>query len=249
MSIADFPWRGWSHVVKLDPDKEIGSEQLADIISSGTDAILIGGSQGITYEKTDRLVTRLGSLQPAMPVWQEISAEHAVLPGNDGYAIPVVLNAGTTEWLIGKHIGAVKQFGGLIPWDQVVVEGYIVLNPESAVAELTKAVIPVTLDDAKAIAIAAERIFGLHVLYLEYSGVFGNPEWVEEIRRVTTGHLIYGGGISTAEHAAVMAAFADTVVVGNAVYERGVNAVRESVAAVKEVHASRQVHKQKRGLL
>ena len=43
--------REWSHVFKLDPDKNISDEDLEMICESGTDAIIVGGTDGITLEK------------------------------------------------------------------------------------------------------------------------------------------------------------------------------------------------------
>lgn len=49
----------WRHVFKLDPDRELGDNELDEICRSGTDAILVGGSTGVTYENTTGLLSRL----------------------------------------------------------------------------------------------------------------------------------------------------------------------------------------------
>ena len=49
LSMYDF--REWSHVFKLDPNKEISDDALEKVCESGTDAIVIGGSDGVTLRK------------------------------------------------------------------------------------------------------------------------------------------------------------------------------------------------------
>lgn len=44
----------WRHVFKLDPNKEITDEQLEQVCESGTDAIIVGGTDGVTLEKRHR---------------------------------------------------------------------------------------------------------------------------------------------------------------------------------------------------
>lgn len=230
------PWKTWRHVVKLDPDRDIPDDVLQQLPRTGTDAILVGGTQGITWENTRSLVKRIRLFAPELPVWQEISEQHAVVADVSGYAIPVVLNSGNKEWLIGRHVTAIRDYGPFIPWERVVPEAYLILNPDAAAGKLTEVVIPDTMEEAVAYAVAAERILGMGTVYIEYSGQYGNPDWVRAIRKATTAHLIYGGGIDSAKRAAAMASVADTVVVGNALYGKGkgIDLIVESVQAVKE---------------
>ncbi|MGV2644590.1 geranylgeranylglyceryl/heptaprenylglyceryl phosphate synthase, partial [Clostridium perfringens] len=51
--------QSWRHVFKLDPDKEIDDETLDVVCLSGTDAIMVGGSPGVTYENTVDLLSRV----------------------------------------------------------------------------------------------------------------------------------------------------------------------------------------------
>ncbi len=39
----DDSWKDWVHITKLDPDKVIGNDAVADIATSGTDADALGG--------------------------------------------------------------------------------------------------------------------------------------------------------------------------------------------------------------
>lgn len=235
MSALAHPWRAWRHVVKLDPARNICDDALVAIAESGTDAIFLGGTQDITYENTNALLGRLHRLAPNLPLWQEISLADAVVDGVDGYAIPVVLNAGSPAWMIGAHAKAIEKYGSWIDWSKVLVEGYLVLNPQAAVAELTAADTSLTPQEAASYAAAADALFSLPVLYLEYSGTFGDPDLVAEVARTTRrSHLFYGGGIDSYEKAAAMAEHADTLVIGNALYaENWRTVLRETVRAVK----------------
>ncbi|APO47912.1 geranylgeranylglyceryl/heptaprenylglyceryl phosphate synthase [Paenibacillus xylanexedens] len=221
----------WRHVFKLDPDREITDEELDLVCMSGTDAIIVGGSSGITYDNTVDLMSRVRRYE--LPCVFEVSDLEAVVPGFDGYLIPMVLNATDSKWMIGHHQQAIERYGYLIPWDLLIAEGYIVLNANSTVARLTGADTDLTTGAAVAYAQAAERLLNLPIVYMEYSGTFGDMELVGEThRQLERAHLIYGGGIDDSEKAAQAAQVADTVVVGNIVYSDLTKAL-ETVLAVK----------------
>jgi putative glycerol-1-phosphate prenyltransferase len=226
------PWRGWRHVVKLDPDRPMPEAWIEKICSSGTDALLIGGTQGITSQNTAELVGRITALRDRPPVWQEISREDAIVAGVDGYAIPVVLNARDTKWLIGKHAAVLHRVGHWVDWDRIVAEGYIVLNPDAAVFHHAGCM---EVESPWAYALAAERLLGMKTIYVECSGRFGDMEQLKELRRmVAQAHLVYGGGIGSYETAYAAAAWADTIVVGNAVYEQGPDVLPPTIQGAKD---------------
>jgi putative glycerol-1-phosphate prenyltransferase len=215
----NFGWRKWHVVFKLDPDKGVSEERLSRIIQQNPDAVIVGGTQGINGEKTALLADRIMKSGFNGTLVQEISELHAVIPGMDGYIIPVVLNAGDRKWLIGAHLEAVKTFGEIIDWEKILPVGYIVCNPLSAVAAKTLAE-PVSAADAAAYAALAANIYRLPVVYIEYSGVYGDPEIVKAAFANAAGaRLFYGGGIDTAARRDEMSALAHTVVIGNALYE------------------------------
>jgi phosphoglycerol geranylgeranyltransferase len=85
-----------------------------------------------------------------------------------------------------------------------------------------------------AYVICADRYFSFPVVYIEYSGTYGDPAIVRAASEaVENAVLYYGGGINSAERAAEMAKYADTIVVGNAVYEQGAALLRATVRAVQ----------------
>lgn len=229
------PWVGWDHVLKIDPDKDLPEGITYDeVVSTGTDAIEIGGTTGITAEKMDAVIEACGNHD--VPVFQEPSGPGVVVHREelDGYLIPTVLNTADASWVTGAHKEWVKTDSG-IRWDRTWTEAYIVLNPESAVAQYTKADCAQESDDVAAYAKVAERFFGQQIVYIEYSGTLGDPEKVAAAAEVLEeATLFYGGGIRTYDAAYEMRSEADTIVVGDLFHDEGIEAVRETVAGAKD---------------
>ena len=128
---------------------------------------------------------------------------------------------------------ALKEFGDIMDWDEIFMEGYCVLNPEAKVAQLTEAKCDLTEDDVIAYARLADKLLHLPIFYLEYSGTYGDVELVKNVKaELKQAKLYYGGGISNAEQAKEMAQYADTVVVGNIIYD-DIKSALKTVKAVK----------------
>ncbi|TFE29081.1 heptaprenylglyceryl phosphate synthase [Cohnella luojiensis] len=223
-------YSSWRHVFKLDPERPIDDATLDAICTSGTDAILVGGSSGVTFDNTVDLMSRIRRYE--VPCAFELSDPTCGVPGFDGYFIPSVLNTKRSEWLIGHHVEALRDFGHLLPWESIVGEAYLVLNPDSTVARITGAEANITSADAVAYSQVADRLWNVPVLYVEYSGAFGDMEILKRIKsNLKQAHLFYGGGIDSPERAAQAAQAADTVVVGNIIYEN-LDAALSTVGAV-----------------
>jgi phosphoglycerol geranylgeranyltransferase len=78
-------------------------------------------------------------------------------------------------------------------------------------------------------------MFGQEIVYLEYSGTYGDPGVVGAAHEaLDDATLFYGGGIHDYDSAAGMAAHSDVIVVGDLLHDKGVDAVRETVAAAKD---------------
>ncbi|XEC95429.1 heptaprenylglyceryl phosphate synthase [Paenibacillus tarimensis] len=222
----------WRHVFKLDPERMIDDEALEAVCLSGTDAVIVGGSSGVTFDNTVDLLSRIRRYEVSCAL--EVSTEEGV-PGFDHYFIPIVLNSGRTEWITGKQAAAIARYGSFIPWEDTFAEGYLILNPEAEAARLTEAHTSLSAEEAIGYVRLADRLMRLPIVYIEYSGFFGDMELVGQARSLLTGgRLFYGGGIDSAEKARLAAAAADTVVVGNVVYT-DLDSALETVRAVKEV--------------
>ncbi|CAM3995677.1 heptaprenylglyceryl phosphate synthase [Mesobacillus zeae] len=222
----------WRHVFKLDPNKEISEENLERICESGTDAIIVGGTDGVTLDGVLDLMSRVRRY--TVPCILEVSNVESITPGFDMYFIPTVLNSGNPRWVTGLHQQAVKKYGDLMEWEEIYVEGYCILNSDCKAALLTEANTELDAEDVRACAQMAEKMFHLPIFYLEYSGKYGDPELV---RTVKTGLeqtiLFYGGGISTREQAREMGEIADVIVVGNSLYKD----LEEALATVKAIQS------------
>lgn len=231
-----YNFREWRHVFKLDPNKELSDQDLEKICESGTDAVIVGGTDGVTLENVLNLMARIRRY--TVPCVLEVSNTDTVTPGFDLYFIPTILNTSDAKWITGLHHQAVKEFGEMMNWEEIVMEGYCILNGECKAAKLTNANTNLDVEDVKAYAMMAEKMFHLPIFYLEYSGIYGDLVLVAEVK-TTLGEntvLFYGGGISTPEQAQQIAKYADVTVVGNAVYENLVAALR-TVQAVKSVRS------------
>jgi len=157
-----------------------------------------------------------------------------LLQGIDFVFVPSVLNSAEVQWVVGKHRLWVQQQKQQVPWDRVVPEAYIVLNPDSSVAKVTKSICSLTAEEVAAYTTIADHFFHFPIVYIEYSGTYGNPDVVKAASDVLDKSLLYyGGGINSAEKAAQMSRYADTIVVGNAVYDQGAAVLKATVDAVQ----------------
>lgn len=226
-------YKNWRHVFKMDPAKEISDEALEKVCESGTDVIFVGGTDGVTTDNVIDLLLRVRRY--TVPVALEISNIESVTPGFDYYFIPSVLNSTDTKWVKDLHYEAIREYGDVMVWDELVAEGYCILNPECKAAIATSSNTDLTKDDVIAYARLSQNYFKLPIFYLEYSGMYGDTEIVSSVKAVLNdAKLFYGGGIKSAKQAAEMAQFADTVVVGNVIYEDLKEALK-TVEAVKSV--------------
>ncbi|OMP68016.1 heptaprenylglyceryl phosphate synthase [Domibacillus epiphyticus] len=225
--------REWRHVFKLDPNKEIDDELLERVCESNTDAVVVGGSDGVTLENVLDLLVRVRRYP--VPCVLEVSSIEMVTPGFDLYFIPTVLNSTDSNWITGLHFEAMKEYGELMNPDELIVEGYCIANPDSKAAILTQAKKELDTEDIAAYARMTGHLLKLPVFYLEYSGMYGDITAVQktaDILRDTNTTFIYGGGIRTAEQAEEIGQYADVIVVGNSIYDMPEEALK-TVEAVK----------------
>ena len=90
-------YKNWRHVFKIDPSKELSDEALEKVCESGTDVILVGGTDGITLDNVLEQLVRIRRY--SVPIALEISTIESITPGFDYYLIPTVLNSTNTKWV------------------------------------------------------------------------------------------------------------------------------------------------------
>lgn len=216
-------WHQFRHITKLDPDKKNTPEIIDLVNNSGTDAIMISGTQGITSENTLDLYNAVNDVTDK-PILAEPAHKHALAPIGDKVDfiyLPVVLNSMAVKHLHDLQVDWMQDFvlaGTEVPWDRIVAEGYIILNPDSTVAKATKARSDLTNVEVAAFANYAQ-LLGIDAVYIEYSGMFGDVETVSFVSKfMKKSKLFYGGGIASAQQSQDMLQHADTIFVGNIVY-------------------------------
>jgi len=226
-------WKDWVHVTKLDPDKQLKPGDIDVIAASGTDALMLSGTLNVTKENLTSLLKQVKSYN--LPLVMEPATPEAILiQGIDYVFVPSVVNSTDTQWIIGKHRLWVQAQKGKIPWDSIVPEAYIVLNPDSSVGKITKAICNLNPEEVAAYTALADHFFHFPVVYIEYSGTYGDPNVVKAASDVIDKSILYyGGGINSAEKAAQMSKYADTIVVGNAVYDQGAAVLKATVDAIQ----------------
>ncbi|MDY7043529.1 heptaprenylglyceryl phosphate synthase [Virgibacillus sp. M23] len=221
----------WQHIFKLDPAKEISDEDLEMVCESGTDAIIVGGTDNITLDGVLDLLSRIRRY--TVPCILEISSMDAITPGFDYYYIPMVLNSKEKKWMMDIQHQAIKEFVDMLEYSEILFEGYCILNKDAKAFIHTNSYLP-DEDDVIAYAYMADKVFHLPVFYMEYSGTYGEPVLVEKVKaQLEHSLLFYGGGIETVQQAREMKEHADVIIVGNRIYT-DIKQALKTVKAVKD---------------
>lgn len=224
----------WRHVFKLDPAKTISDNDLDAICMSNTDAIILGGTDNVTEDNVIQLMSRVRRYP--LPLVLEVSNIESVMPGFDFYFIPTVLNSNNVKYHNGMLLEALKEYGHVIDFDEVIFEGYLVMNEDSKVAQRTNANTQLDINDIDAYALMANELYRFPIMYLENSGKYGEVDTVKSVKdTLTTTQLFYGGGITTLSQAKKMAEYADTIVVGDIIYKD----IKKALKTVKVKESSK----------
>jgi phosphoglycerol geranylgeranyltransferase len=215
------------HFTLIDPEKSdpaSAARLAAAAAAGGSDAILLGGSTGISRATMDEMAGAIKS-QVQAPVIVFPEGPTSLTPRADAVLFMSLLNSRNLELVVRAHAKtalAVREMG-LEP----IPLGYIVVAPGMRVGEVGEAdVIP--RDDvagAQGYALAAEFL-GMRLVYLEAGSGAPNPvpaDMVRAVRSVLSVPLIVGGGIRTAEEARrLLEAGAQVLVTGSVAEEEGV---------------------------
>jgi len=227
------------HMTLLDPDEQ-GSEQAAEIsrlaVDAGSDAIMLGGSTGLTQELVDATVNAIKNVVD-VPVILFPTTASAVSLHADAIYFMSLLNSKNPRFLLGEQMkaAALIKKSGLEP----ISMGYIIVEPGMKVGMVGEAECIARDDVRSAVGYSvAGELLGMKLIYLEAGS--GAPEpvpgnLIAGVKEAIDIPLIVGGGIRKPEQArAAVEAGADIIVTGTVVEEEGVSqSFVELVRAIK----------------
>ena len=211
--------QGTIHMALLDPDKQDSRE--AGVIAkkmkdAGTDAIMIGGSTGVTSENLSETARSIKEAS-GLPTIHFPGSPTALSKDVDSILFMSMVNSTDPFWIMNAQAGAsryIKKLG-----IETISLGYIIVEPGMKVGEVGKADVIKhdDIDRAVGYALACE-MFGMDLVYLEAGSGADRPvppAMISAVKKAVSIPLIVGGGIRTPEAAeAARMAGADAVVTG-----------------------------------
>jgi len=212
------------HMTLIDPASqppELAAEIAHAAENAGSNAIMVGGSTGVTRENADATI---GAIKAAvkLPVIIFPTSAAMLTPRADAIFFMSMLNSRKLELVIGEQVrgaAAVKKLG-LEPLPM----GYVIVAPGMTVGKVGAA--ELITRDARGAELAvryalAAQYLGMGLFYLEAGSGAPEPvppEMIRAVKRECTLPLAVGGGLTTPELVdAVLAAGADIIVTGTLV--------------------------------
>ena len=227
------------HMTLIDPAKQ-SYEKAAEIASCaerlGTDAIMVGGSTDVTQENLDNTVQAIKKVVK-VPVIYFPSGAHAIARATDAIYFMSMLNSRNRKNIIGEQVMGAPIIAKL--GMEAISMGYMIVEPGMKVGEVGEADLIRRDDAASAVAYGlAAQFLGMDIIYYEAGSGAPEPvpmEMIASIKSKVRIPVIIGGGIRTAEQAAmVRKAGADVIVTGTIVENGSYRASLESlIKAVK----------------
>jgi phosphoglycerol geranylgeranyltransferase len=227
------------HMTLLDPDDQepqVAARISRDAAEAGTDAIMLGGSTGVTQELLDATVVAIKAAID-LPVILFPTEAKAVSLKADAIYFMSLLNSRNPKFLLGEQMkaAALIKKSGLEP----ISMGYIIVEPGMRAGMVGEAEL-IKRDDMKSAigySVAGE-LLGMKLIYLEAGSGAPEPvpsELISGVRKAIDIPLIVGGGIRSPEQAsAAVKAGADIIVTGTIVEEEGISdKFRNLIKAVK----------------
>ncbi len=227
------------HMTLLDPDDQeprVAATISEEAAAAGTDAIMLGGSTGVTQEILDATVVAIKDTSD-LPVILFPTEAKAVSLKADAIYFMSLLNSRNPKFLLGEQMkaAALIKKSGLEP----ISMGYIIVEPGMRAGMVGEAELIKREDIKSAIGYSvAGELLGMKLIYLEAGS--GAPEPVPSslingVRKAIDIPLIVGGGIRSSEQAsAAVQAGADIIVTGTIVEEEGISErFKKLIKAVK----------------
>ena len=211
--------KGTIHMALIDPDKqtaEIAGDIAKRMKDAGTDAVLIGGSTGVTKENLSSTAKAIKE-RSGLPAIHFPGGPDALSTDVDGILYMCMMNSMDLKKVMGYQVMAapyLKKLG-----IETISMGYVIVEPGMKVGEVgnAKVVKRDEIDLAVAYGLAAE-MYGMSLFYLEAGSGADRPvppEMIRAVKKAISIPLIVGGGIRTPEAAAAAReAGADVIVTG-----------------------------------
>ncbi len=230
------------HMGLIDPDEQSPEEsgELAQSLENvGSDAVMVGGSTGITQENLDKTVKEMKNFTD-LPIIHFPTEAGAISPHVDAIYFMSMLNSKDLNKVVGEQVAGapyIKKLG-----IQTLPMGYVVVEPGMTVGKVGKAD-PIPRDDPQ-IAVnfgLAAQYFGMKLFYLEAGSGAPEPVPVEMIRACKENldiPLIVGGGIREPEQAEKIAEAGADVIVTGTVLEEASNIdlkLKKLIKALKDI--------------
>jgi len=225
------------HMTLIDPisvDIDRAAEIASSVEQAGSDAVMIGGSTLHTQEHLDKYILAIKA-RTKLPVLIFPNNVQAISRYADAIWFMSLLNSVDWYYIVGAQLqGAltVKAFNL-----EAIPMGYVVFGHESTVAAMGR-VLPLS-PNHREVAVCyglAAQYLGMRFLYLEAGSGSPSPlpaSTISAVKQSIEIPLIVGGGIKTAEHAALVSeAGADIVVTGTAV-EKSLEKLPSIIRGVK----------------
>ncbi len=229
------------HMGLIDPDEQspkTAAKIAKALENTGTDAIMVGGSTGITQENLSKTVKAIKK-KIKLPVIHFPTEAGAISPHVDAIYFMSMLNSRDLNRVIGEQVAGapfIKKMG-----IEPIPMGYVVVEPGMTVGEVGQAdLIP---RDEPEVALnfgLAAQYLGMELFYLEAGSGASDPVPLEMIKTCKENldiPLVVGGGIRYAEQArARVEAGADIIVTGTVLEESSnlSSRIKDLIEAIKE---------------
>lgn len=230
---------GSIHMTLIDPEKVTVPQAVLiaeNSKTSGTAAMMIGGSTFVSQEHLDKVVKAIKETVE-LPIILFPNNISGISRYADAIWFMSLLNSVDPYFIMGAQIlGAplIKKFG-LEP----IPMGYVIVGEGGTAAIVGKAIpVPYNKPELAAAHALAAQYLGMRFVYLEGGSGAKNPvpaEMIRAVKHFSGAHLIVGGGIRTKEQAVTASsAGADIIVTGNLVETtNSAQVVAEIVSGIK----------------
>jgi phosphoglycerol geranylgeranyltransferase len=213
------------HMTLIDPAKQpvtVAGEIACVAEAARSDAIMVGGSTGITQENLDLTVDEIKA-RCGLPVIYFPSGANAIAQRCDAIYFMSMLNSTNPRNITGEHwrgAPVIRKLGL-----ETLSMGYIVVEPWMKVGEIGEADVVTRGDVERAVGYAmAAEYFGMSLVYLEAGSGAPSPVPSAMIRAVKDSigvPLIVGGGITDPVKAGDAASDGADIIVTGTLVENG----------------------------